>query len=83
MPEESKDETHHVAGGVSPLIKRQKPSPQRPKPRDPTDQELFRVHQLAEAAMVESPEELAERLSRLHEGLRGLDEDEDELPPAG
>ena len=84
MPEEE-DTTHHVAGGVAPLIRRSKPAPQRPKSPEPTDRELYEAHKLSEAAVVESPEELAKRLGRLHEGLQGLDETsepDDDPPPA-
>lgn len=85
MPDEDGDTTHHTADGIPPLTKRQKPIPQRPKSPDPTDKELFQAHRLSQAAAVESPEELARRLGRLHEGLQGLDETsepDDDPPPA-
>lgn len=62
-----------------PLIRRPKPAKKRPTSPDPTGQEL---HKLSQAAAVETPEELARRLSKLHEGLQDLDEDDGDLPPA-
>ena len=82
VPEEEEDTTHHTADGISPLTKRQKPIPQRPKSSDPTDKELFQAHRLSQAEAVETPEELARRLSRVHEGLQDLDGDDGDLPPA-
>ena len=85
MPKKE-DETHHVAGDVTPLVRRPKPEPKQAKPPDPTDTELFRAHQLSQSAAVESPEELTERLARLHAGLESLEEqpvgEDEDLPPA-
>lgn len=82
MPDKEEEVTHHVAAGVPPLVRRPKSVPQRSKSPEPTDRELYEAHKLSQAATVETPEELARRLSRLHEGLQDLDEDDGDLPPA-
>lgn len=81
MSDQEEDRTHHRSGDIQPLIRRPKSASQPPKPPEPTDREIYEAHKLSQSAAVESPEELARRLSRLHEGLQGLDEDDD-LPPA-
>lgn len=81
MPDQEEERTHHRSGDIQPLIRRPKPTSQPPKSSEPTDREIYEAHKLSQAAAVETPEELAQRLSRLHEGLQGLDDDGD-LPPA-
>ena len=82
MPEEEEDTTHHTADGISPLTKRQKPIPQRPKSSNPTDKELFQAHRLSQAEAVETPAKLARRLSRVREGLQDREEQQIDLPKA-
>lgn len=80
MPDSEEERSHHRSGDIPPLIRRPKPQPRRPKSKDPTPQELYQAHKLSEEAAAD-PEELAKRLSKLHEGLQGLDDGGD-LPPA-
>lgn len=72
MSDSDKETMHHLADGIDPLPHRAELLPKRSKSADPISQELCASHRLSEESFAGS-EELAERLSKLQEGLEGLD----------
>jgi hypothetical protein len=84
-PDDVKDDLvktdHHLADVVLPLIRRQKPKPEdvaRHPSGSPDSAELYKIHKLSEAAVVEDPLKLVEHLGRIHSELTEPDESEED-----